>query len=160
MSMVYLGLGTNMGDRLLNLQRAVESLEPAVKITVVSPIYETRAWGIENQPDFLNMCAVGITHLAPLALLRTLKELENQLGREPGERWGPRLIDIDILFYDDLIVNEAELTIPHKGIADRATVLVPLCDIAPHWVHPVLRRKIEDLLVDVDSAGVWPYSSV
>lgn len=157
-STVYLGVGTNLGDRRGNLQRAVEGLAAAVTITTVSPVYETKPWGIENQPNFLNMCAAGETKLAPLALLHYLKALEFQLGREPGVRWGPRLIDIDILFYDELILDEPALTIPHKGVADRATVLVPLAQIAPELVHPILQQKVVDLLGAVAVTDVWPYA--
>jgi 2-amino-4-hydroxy-6-hydroxymethyldihydropteridine diphosphokinase len=158
-STVYLGLGTNLGDRRGNLQRAVDALVAAVAINAVSPVYETRPWGIENQPNFLNMCVAGETKLAPLALMHHLKELEFQLGREQGERWGPRLIDIDILFYDELILDEPLLTIPHKGVADRATVLVPLAQIAPELVHPILQQKVVDLVREIDVTGVWQYAS-
>ena len=157
MTTVYLGIGTNLGDRYVNLQRTVDSLAMAVEIVAVSPIYETKPWGIENQPDFLNMCVSGETQLAPYALLHHLKALELQLGREPGERWGPRLIDIDILFYNELIMDEPLLTIPHKGIAGRATVLMPLVDSAPELVHPIWKRKVVDLWREVDKSGVWPY---
>jgi 2-amino-4-hydroxy-6-hydroxymethyldihydropteridine diphosphokinase len=151
-------VGTNLGDRRANLQRAVDGLAAAVAITAVSAVFETKPWGIESQPNFLNMCVTRETKLAPLALLHYLKELELQLGREPGERWGPRLIDIDILFYDELILNEPMLTIPHKGLADRATVLVPLVQIAPELVHPILQQKVSDLVRKVDVTGVWAYT--
>ena len=158
MSAVYLGMGSNLGDRRANLQRTVERLATAVEITAVSPVYETKPWGIENQPNFLNMCVAGETKLAPLILLHYLKELELQLGREPGERWGPRLIDIDILFYDELILDGPTLTIPHKGLADRATVLVPLVQIAPELVHPILQQRVVELVRKVDVTGVWAYA--
>ena len=159
MSTVYLGLGTNLGDRSSNLRRAVDGLAGALTITAVSSVYETRPWGIENQPNFLNMCVAGETNLAPITLLRYLKELELQLGREPGKRWGPRLIDIDILFYDELILAGPTLSIPHRGLADRATVLVPLVQIAPELVHPILQKKVMDLFDEVDATGVWIYAS-
>ena len=157
MSKVYLGLGTNLGNRLANLNRAIEGLGEGVYITHESSVYETEAWGVENQPDFLNMCVAGMTKLSPIALLQFIKRLESQLGREPSEHWGPRLIDIDILFYDQLIMEEPTLSIPHKGVAIRATVLVPLADIASGYLHPISLKPISDLLDSVDKSGVRPY---
>ena len=157
MSTVYLGLGTNLGDRSANINRAVEGLREEVLITAVSPVYETDAWGVEEQPDFLNMCVSGETNLSPNDLLLFIKLLETRLGRIPSERWGPRLIDIDILFYDLLVMQEPALTIPHKGIVDRATVLAPLADIAPDLVHPIELKRISELLEIVDKSGVRPF---
>ena len=157
MSTVYLGLGTNLGDRSANINRAVEGLREEVLITAVSPVYETDAWGVEEQPDFLNMCVSGETNLSPNDLLLFIKLLETRLGRIPSERWGPRLIDIDILFYDLLVLQEPALTIPHKGIVDRATVLAPLADIAPDLVHPIELKRISELLEIVDKSGVRPF---
>lgn len=159
MSTVYLGLGTNLGDRIANLDRAVEGLRGGVTITAVSPLYETDAWGIEEQPDFLNMCVSGVTVLNPHDLLRYVKELEGLLGRIPSQRWGPRLIDIDILFYGTLIMQEPELIIPHIGLVERASVLVPLADIAPDFMHPKEFMRISELLENVDASGVRPYQS-
>jgi 2-amino-4-hydroxy-6-hydroxymethyldihydropteridine diphosphokinase len=156
-STVYLGLGTNLGDRAANLKRAIVGLDEGIAVTAVSPIYETDAWGVEDQPDFLNMCVSGETNLSPNELLQFVKRLEIRLGRTPSERWGPRLIDIDILFYDLLNVNEPDLTLPHKGLADRATVLVPLADIAPDLQHPILKKRIVDLLKIVGRSGVRPF---
>ncbi len=157
MSTVYLGLGTNLGDRMVNLNRAMESLSEEVRITAVSPVYETEAWGIEEQPDFLNMCLSGETDLSPDALLLYVKQLELQLGRIAAERWGPRLIDIDILFYDQSVLEGAALTIPHVGVAERASVLVPLADIAPDMVHPILLKPISEILQNVEKSGVRLY---
>lgn len=154
---IYLGLGTNLGRREENLAKAVERLGEAVKITAVSPIYETEAWGVKDQPDFLNMCVAGETILPPFSLLRFVKELEVRLGRQPKERWGPRLIDIDILLYEELIVRSFHLDVPHQGLPDRATVLVPLADIASDLVHPLTGKTIAELLTGVDAAGVRPY---
>lgn len=156
-SIVYLGLGTNLGDRTTNINHAIEGLEEEVLVTAVSPMYETDAWGVEEQPDFLNMCVAGETNLSPYSLLLFVKQLESRLGRIASERWGPRLIDIDILFYDLLILQEPMLTIPHKGVVDRATVLVPLADIAPDLLHPVELKPICDLLESVDKSGVRPF---
>ena len=142
---------------MVNLERAIEGLSGHMVITAVSPIYETKAWGVEAQPDFLNMCVSGETTLSPNALLRFIKQLEVDLGRTASERWGPRLIDIDILFYDQLILEEVALSIPHKGVAERATVLVPLADIAPDILHPVSLKRISELLEVVERSGVQPF---
>lgn len=157
METIYLGLGTNLGDRISNLLRAIEALGAKIIITDVSRIYATDAWGIEDQPDFLNMCVAGQTELSPFALLQFVKHLETKLGRIPTTHWGPRLIDIDILFYDDLVLDEPGLTIPHRGAAERATVLVPLADIAPNLQHPIEEKSISELRSSVDSAGVRLY---
>lgn len=154
---VYLGLGTNLGQREKNLQNALEGLGQAVKITAVSPIYETEAWGVTDQPDFLNMCAAGETAMPPLQLLAFVKQAEIDLGRKPEIRWGPRLIDIDILLYEELIVRSLKLDVPHKGMVERATVLVPLADIAPDLVHPLTGQTVIELLSAVDISGIRPF---
>lgn len=154
---VYLGLGSNLGNRQENLENAVAGLGDVVDVTAVSPIYETDAWGVEDQPDFLNMCVAGRSNLAPYALLNFVKALEVQLGREPAIRWGPREIDIDILIYEELNVRSRDLDVPHKGIADRSSVLVPLADIAPDLVHPLSGKTMPALLNEVDRSGVRPY---
>jgi len=151
---VYLALGTNLGDRMDNLRRAIAALSPSVKVTALSPVYETPPWGYADQPAFLNMALAGKTDLEPLALITFLKKLETELGREKTFRNGPRLIDMDILFYDDLVFNQDDLVIPHPRLHERAFVLVPLNDIAPDLMHPVLKRTIRDLLKEVDTKGV------
>jgi 2-amino-4-hydroxy-6-hydroxymethyldihydropteridine diphosphokinase len=156
---VYLGLGSNLGDREKMLASAVEGLKEQVEITAVSPIYETAAWGVVDQPDFLNMCVAGKTELEPLALLAFVKELEVRLGRKPTKRWGPREIDIDILLYEGLVVRSEKLDVPHKGMAERATVLIPLADIAPDLVHTISGKTVAQLLAEVDRSGVLPYPS-
>jgi len=157
MSKVYLGLGTNLGNRVENMNRAIEGLAEQIKVLNVSPMYETAAWGVEEQPDFLNLCLAGETNLGAWGLLRFVKDLEITLGREETVRWGPRLIDIDILLFGDLMIDEQGMTIPHKGIPARATVLVPLADIAPDLIHPLADVTIAEMLTKVDTSGVWPY---
>jgi 2-amino-4-hydroxy-6-hydroxymethyldihydropteridine diphosphokinase len=150
----YLALGTNLGDRMENLHHAIAALPPVVRVTALSPVYETPPWGYADQPAFLNMALAGETESGPPGLIDFLKKLETDLGREKTFRNGPRLIDIDILFYDDLVFEQAGLVIPHPRLHERAFVLVPLNDIAPELVHPELKRTVHDLLQDVDTKGV------
>lgn len=151
---VFLALGTNLGDRLANLQAAQQALSAAVEQLRFSPVYETQPWGIVDQPLFLNQAAGGQTSLTPFELLHFLKDLERHLGRQPGIRYGPRLIDLDILFYGNLVLDEPELVIPHPRLAERAFVLVPLADLAPDLIHPVLGQSVSELLAQVDCSGV------
>ena len=151
---VYIALGTNLGDRLANLRAAIESMPPDVVVRAESPIYETPPWGYENQPPFLNMVVKAETELSPGPLLRYLKQLEVALGREQNFRWGPRLIDLDILFYDDRVIDTPPLIIPHPRLHERAFVLVPLADLAPDLIHPVLQRSINALLAGLNPSGI------
>ncbi len=153
MPTVTLALGANLGDRPANLRAALAALSPSVVARQSSPIYETPPWGLTDQPAFLNMVLRGETDLEPAALLEHLKRLEIELGRAPSVRWGPRLIDMDILFYDDLVLDIPGLTIPHPRLHERAFVLVPLADIAPDLVHPVLGKPVRELLAAVDTTG-------
>lgn len=156
---VYLALGTNLGDRLENLRAATAALAPQVKVGATSPVYETQPWGYADQPAFLNMVVCAETELPPAALLTHLKDQEQALGRTPSFRNGPRLIDLDILFYDDLTLDTSTnsvtpLVIPHPRLHERAFVLIPLNDLAPRLVHPLLHRSVEQLLATVDRRGV------
>ncbi|HUH99068.1 MAG TPA: 2-amino-4-hydroxy-6-hydroxymethyldihydropteridine diphosphokinase [Anaerolineales bacterium] len=153
----YLALGTNLGDRPANLRAALDSLPPEVRIVAESKIYLTPPWGVEDQPSFLNMAVKCETALGPEALLKRLKQGEVRLGRQPSFRWGPRLIDIDILFYDELIFKSGTLTIPHPHLQERAFVLVPLAEIAPGLVHPVLKETIQEMLAGVATDDIHPY---
>lgn len=134
---LYIGLGTNLGDRLDHLNRARQALLPEIKIMASSPVYETPPWGYLNQPAFLNQVIQAETGLSPAETLALLKRLEKELGRIPGILNGPRAIDLDLLFYDDLILDTPPLTIPHPRIIGRGFVLVPLADLAPELRHPV-----------------------
>jgi 2-amino-4-hydroxy-6-hydroxymethyldihydropteridine diphosphokinase len=154
---VYLALGTNLGDRPANLRAAITALSPDVKVIAESKVYETPPWGVEDQPTFLNMAVKCETALEPESLLKYLKQLEVQLGREQSFRWGPRLIDIDILFCDNIILESESLIIPHPHLHERAFVLVPLTDIAPDFIHPVLKKTIKELLASVDVDDIHPY---
>lgn len=160
MSRVYLALGTNLGDRMLNLAHALTLLPPAVKLLRCSLVYETLPWGYLDQPDFLNMVIEGETTLEPLALLDGLKLLEEKIGRKKSERYGPRLIDLDILFFDDLKIQSERLEIPHPRLAERAFVLVPLADLAPDLMHPATQQTVHDLLAQVDRSGIAVVTTV
>lgn len=151
---IYLGLGTNLGDRLASLRAAVRLLPPAVTLAALSPLYETEPVGIIEQPPFLNaVCAAG-TDLDPQALLTYLKRIEWQLGRRPGPIWGPRPIDIDILLYDDQQIETAELRVPHTRMSERAFVLVPLAALAPDLIVPGTGTTARQLRERVGDAGI------
>lgn len=151
---IYLALGTNLGDRLANLRAALRSLPPDVQPVSVSRVFETPPWGFADQPAFLNMALHARTTLEPGSLLRKLKTLEVELGRGETFRWGPRVIDLDILFYDDLVLDTPPLVIPHPRLHERGFVLVPLADIAPDLVHPALGKTVRQLLADVDAGEI------
>ena len=152
MAIVYLALGANLGDREKNLRAALEQIRAFVDITRVSSIYETEPWGVRDQPWFLNLVCSGTTTLSPVDVLRRAKKIENGMGRAEGIRFGPRPIDIDLLFYDRLIELSPALTIPHPRLHERAFVLVPLTEIAPDLVHPRLRVKLRELLERLPSS--------
>jgi 2-amino-4-hydroxy-6-hydroxymethyldihydropteridine diphosphokinase len=152
--LVFLGLGSNMGDRLAHLRAAVEALEPAYQIERLSSAYETAPQLVTDQPAFYNLVCAGRTSLTPQDLLRFLKTLEARLGRQLRYRYGPREIDLDILLYGNLVLATEDLTIPHPRLAERAFVLVPLAEIAPDLLHPVLKRPIRELAAQVSDQPV------
>ena len=151
---VFLGIGSNLDDRKENLQKAIAGLQRNLQINQISKIYETQPWGFADQPAFLNQVLSAETEFAPFELLTEIKAIEKEVGRTPTFRYGPRLIDIDILFFDDLILNEENLTIPHPMLAERAFVLVPLDEIAPQFIHPLLQQTIHELVRKVDQNGI------
>ena len=133
---VVLALGGNVGDTVASLRRALHAIaaDPGIELTAVSRFYRTPPWGKTDQDWFVNACALGRTTLAPETLLERVKRLEVDLGREPAERWGPRVIDIDLIAYNDIALKTERLTLPHPELFNRAFVLVPLADIAPDLV--------------------------
>ncbi len=151
MATVFLALGANLGDREKNLQEALARLAPFVHITDSSSVYETEPVGVREQPWFLNKVVRGTTTLSPVDLLRRVKKIEIEMGRSEGIRFGPRPIDIDILFYDRVIELSPALTIPHPRLHERAFVLRPLAEIAPDFVHPRFRLRIRDLLARLEA---------
>ena len=151
----YLHLGSNEGDSFSNLKKAISALGGFGKVFQSSSVYETEAWGNTNQQAFLNQAVEFQTSLLPLELLDAIQEIENKMGRLRSEKWGPRIIDIDILLYESHCVNSDRLNIPHPLLAERNFVLFPLAEIAAKIVHPVLNQTIEELLASsIDNKAV------
>lgn len=142
---VYLGLGSNLGDRKANLEKALQLLGERLTILGVSSLYQTEPVGHQEQPMFFNAVCHAETDLGPLQLLSLIKGIEAALGRVPSFSSGPRSIDVDILFYGDLTLDTGDLTIPHPRVGERAFVLIPLREIAPELVHPVIGDSIREL---------------
>lgn len=145
MAIIYLGLGTNMGNREQHLREALHHLPPQVTVAAISRLYETVAAYVIDQPAFLNLAVRGRTELSPMALLAYLKDLEGQLGRQKTFRYGPRQIDIDILFYDNLVMESPALQIPHPRLPERPFVLYPLLDLTPQLLHPQRQQTMQQL---------------
>lgn len=156
MADALLALGANVGDTRATLERAIEMLcdGDLVRLRARSSDYQTAPWGVEQQPDFVNLCLAVETALSPGALLERAHQIERVLGRDRSRelRWGPRPIDIDILAYDDIRVDQPELQLPHPQLFERAFVLIPLAEIAPDRV--IAGTKVSDAVARVDSAAV------
>ncbi|MEW6685248.1 MAG: 2-amino-4-hydroxy-6-hydroxymethyldihydropteridine diphosphokinase [Candidatus Edwardsbacteria bacterium] len=158
----YLSLGANLGDRLNNIRSALAALEkvPGIKISKISSIYETKPWGVKNQPDFLNTVAEIETELSPEELLIVFQRIETHLNRHRSTKWGPRTIDLDLLFYADEVINEKELKIPHPEIPRRAFVLAPLSEIAPDLIHPTLQKNICELFHSLNNSEMKTFKKL
>lgn len=149
---VYIGLGSNLGDRIAHLRKAIQRLSILIAIDKVSQLYVAAPLGYVHDDAFINAAAAGKTSLKPLDLLEQLQAIEVAMGRRPGVQYGPRPIDLDILFYDTVQIESRKLTIPHPRIAQRAFVLRPLAEIAPQLMHPVHYYTVSQLLQDAEDA--------
>ena len=157
---VFLGLGSNLGDRMGHLEQGLGILGERMRLVKVSSIYETEPWGFEEQPAFLNCVVEGVAVASPEGVLEILKEAEKRVGREAMFEWGPRVFDADLLFYGKRIVNLPQLTVPHPRIPQRAFVLVPMAEIAPDLVHPLFGMTVEVMAARVEGReGVRWYSA-
>lgn len=149
-NVVYIGIGSNKGNKIEYIREAVRKIQEDenCSVTVASSVYETKPYGFKEQDNFFN-AAIGInTSLSFNDLLPLLKKIEKDIGRTKNPKWGPREIDLDLLFFNDLIYEDERLTIPHKEVQYRDFVLVPLCEIAPELIHPALNVKICDICID------------
>ena len=146
---IFLLLGSNLGDREKNLLVAIKKINGRAGAVVhVSSVYETQPWGIAEQPLFLNQVIAIESAFAPGPLLANLHSIEKELGRKRTIHWGPRTIDIDILFFGNEVVNEPDLVIPHPGMPERRFTLIPLCEIVPNFIHPGLYKTCRQLLLE------------
>ncbi|OCR00223.1 2-amino-4-hydroxy-6-hydroxymethyldihydropteridine diphosphokinase [Oscillatoriales cyanobacterium USR001] len=150
-----IALGSNLGDSLITLQSAIETLNntPGIIVKARSSWYQTAPVG-PPQPDYINACAILQIKLEPQQLLEKLLEIEIRFGRQRREKWGPRTLDLDLLLYDNLILETPPLVLPHPRMTERAFVLVPLAEIAPDWVHPIKGKTITEILNNVERSGV------
>jgi 2-amino-4-hydroxy-6-hydroxymethyldihydropteridine diphosphokinase len=149
---VYIGLGSNLGDRVANLRDAVHRLSAIIRVEQVSRLYVAAPLGYVREDSYINGALHGQTTMTPMDLLGMLQSIEVAMGRRPGVQFGPRPIDLDLLFYDSIQMETYKLTIPHPRLAERAFVLRPLADIAPDLMHPVLYYTVSQLLQDTEDA--------
>lgn len=155
MSKVWIALGSNMGDGRKNLDEAVENMNKnGVKVEKISTYIETEPYGYTEQDNFVNAVCIAETELSPRELLKTLLAIELEMGRVRLIRWGPRIIDLDILFYEDLIIDEENLKVPHIEIQKRSFVLEPMDEISPEKVHPVFKKTVHELLLELNACDM------
>jgi 2-amino-4-hydroxy-6-hydroxymethyldihydropteridine diphosphokinase len=146
-NIILLGLGSNLGDRKLNIERAIEAIRSIAEVTKVSPIYESPAWGYNSDNSYYNSCLEVYTELNSSLFLAGIQSLENEMGRIRSEKgYADRSIDIDILFYNDELIEMSDLAVPHPRLHERLFVLLPLNDLIPKFVHPIIGKTIEELL--------------
>lgn len=151
---VFIGLGSNLGNRTANLEKALKAIEDLLfERMTVSSFYETEAWGEKDQQNYINAVCQGLTHLQPAILFSRLQKIESDLGKRKESRWGPRIIDLDILYFDQKIIVEKDLIIPHPNMYLRNFVLTPLAEIAPEFVHPILMQTTKSLLERCPDTG-------
>jgi 2-amino-4-hydroxy-6-hydroxymethyldihydropteridine diphosphokinase len=144
---IFISLGTNLGNRSDHITTAIQAIEATLgTIIKQSSVYETKPWGKSDQPDFLNQVILVHSDLSPMECLTRLSAIENKLGRKRDEKWGARIIDLDLLYVNDTIINTPKLTLPHPGLAHRRFVLVPLVEIAADFIHPLLLKTQKQLL--------------
>jgi 2-amino-4-hydroxy-6-hydroxymethyldihydropteridine diphosphokinase len=162
MNKAILLIGGNLGDRTGHLQQAVEQIDKQIgKVEKISALYETAAWGQVKQPDYLNQALLVSTEMDARTLLETVLAIEHNIGRIRREKWGARVIDIDIIFYNDVVINQPDLKIPHPQMQFRQFVLVPLREILPDWQHPVLHQSVSTLLENcTDTLPAIKYNGV
>ncbi|WP_036225038.1 2-amino-4-hydroxy-6-hydroxymethyldihydropteridine diphosphokinase [Mesoaciditoga lauensis] len=155
MHTAYIAFGSNMGNRKEMILSAMEKMkENGMNFLKISTFYETKPYGVTDQNDFMNCVAEIETELTPMSLLDDLLNIEKSLGRVREKRWGPRTIDLDIIFYDKKIVNFANLIIPHPDLQNRLFVLEPLFEIAPKYVHPLTHKSVEEMLKELRGVSV------
>ena len=159
MNEVYLQLGSNIGERLDNLNQSIKIITERIgNVLEKSSVYESTPWGVENQRNFLNQVIFVKSNFDPYTILDLVLQIEKDMGRVRIEKWGERIIDIDILFIDDFIIESENLCIPHEFIAKRKFVLQPMCEIAPDFIHPKLNKTISQLLeecIDEEKVNVY-----
>ena len=145
---MYLGLGSNLGDRMDNLLQGLRILGSRINLTRVSSIYESEPWGYADQPAFLNCVCEGVTSQTSQQVLSILKDAESLVGRKPTFPGGPRVFDADLLFHAQLVVDGPDLQVPHPRLAERVFVLLPMAEIAPNFVHPLMGKDVKELLAE------------
>ena len=152
MSIAYISIGSNLGDREENCRQAINLIEKnGIVVKKQSRMYETEPWGIKDQPKFINMAIEAETDKKPEEIIRVLKKIEKEIGRTETTKWGPRVIDLDILFYDDLILKISGLEIPHPLLHEREFVLKPLCEIVPDKKHPVTGETVKEMFKNLSA---------